>query len=115
MLALECPLCAEEVQLDDRATGHFDCPHCDGEFVWGPERDAFGEMIGSFLGFFFITTLVFFCFSTIMFTLEGEHPYNAMGWTFFLAVAFAPVWVPLALVPFFVSRAWRYFKRLRAN
>lgn len=113
MVALECPLCAEEVQLDDGATGLFLCPHCDGEFEWGPQRDDFGETIRSFLGFFFITTLVFFCISFGMFFFDGYQLDEALGWTFFLAIIAAPVWIPTAFVPFFIHRGYLFIQRLR--
>ena len=113
MVALECPLCAEEVQLDDGARGHFVCPHCDGEFEWGPQRDAFGETIRSFLGFFFITTLVFFCLSIGMFFFDSYQLDEALGWTLFLAIIAWPVWIPLAFVPFFIHRGYLFIQRLR--
>ena len=97
MVALECPLCGEEVQLDDGATGLFLCPHCDGEFEWGPQRDAYGQIIGSFFGFFFITTLVFFCISFGMFFFDGYQLDEALGWTFFLAI------IGWAVIPFGVG------------
>jgi len=114
MLALECPQCAEEVQLDDGARGHFVCPHCNEEFEWGPERDAFGETISSFLGFFFITTLVFFCLSIGMFFFDGKYQLDeALGLTLFLAIIAAPVWIPIAFVPFFIHRGYLFIQRLR--
>jgi hypothetical protein len=112
MLALECPQCAEEVQIDDGASGHFVCPHCNEEFEWGPERDAFGETIGSFLGFFFITTLVFFCLSMGAFFFDGYQLDEALGWTLVLAII-APVWIPIAFVPFFIHRGYLFIQRFR--
>ena len=112
MVVLECPLCAEEVQLDDGATGHFVCPHCDGEFEWGPQRDACGKTIGSILGFFFITTLVFFCLSSGLIFFNGYQLDEALGLTLFLAII-APVWIPLAFVPFFIHRGYLFIQRLR--
>ena len=35
MFKVECPHCEEEVLLDDRAHGLFDCPHCNNEFSRG--------------------------------------------------------------------------------
>ncbi len=32
---IECPHCEEDVLLDDRAHGLFDCPHCNNEFSRG--------------------------------------------------------------------------------
>ncbi|RJU83904.1 MAG: hypothetical protein DWC05_07565 [Candidatus Poseidoniales archaeon] len=114
MLALECPQCAEEVQLDGRARGHFVCPHCNEEFEWGPEGDAFGETLGSFLGFFFITTVVFFCLTSgWLFLFEGVRLDEALGLTLFLAIIIAPVWIPIAFIPFFIHRGYLFIQRLR--
>ena len=35
MVKIECPHCEEDVLLDDRAHGLFDCPHCNNEFSRG--------------------------------------------------------------------------------
>ena len=35
MVKVECPHCEEDVLLDDRAHGLFDCPHCNNEFSRG--------------------------------------------------------------------------------
>ena len=35
MVVMQCPHCSLEVELDDGASGLFDCPHCGEEFQWG--------------------------------------------------------------------------------
>ena len=112
MVEILCPHCDDEIELDDDSSGVFACPYCDGEFEWGPQRDAFGETIRSFLGFFFITTLVFFCLSFSLFFFDGYQLDEALGWTLFLAII-APVWIPLAFVPFFIHRGYLFIQRLR--
>jgi len=34
MVEILCPHCEEEIELEDGASGDFECPHCDGEFEW---------------------------------------------------------------------------------
>ena len=35
MVVIECPHCEEHIELDDDASGLFECPFCEGEFEWG--------------------------------------------------------------------------------
>ena len=39
MVEIQCPDCDEDIELDDGASGLFDCPHCDEEFSWGYDAD----------------------------------------------------------------------------
>lgn len=113
MVLLQCPLCTNEVELDDKAVGLFSCPHCSGEFEWGPSSDAFGDVLVAFLRSFVLTTLVFFCLSSgWLFLFEGVQLDEAIGLTFFLAII-APVWIPVAFVPFFIHRARLFILHLR--
>ena len=34
MVVIECPHCREHIELDDDASGLFECPFCEGEFEW---------------------------------------------------------------------------------
>jgi hypothetical protein len=67
-----CPHCSEELELENDASGDFECPHCEGGFEWNktpPEQarknDVKGPLVGilaSVAGIVFIiyelTTLV---------------------------------------------------------
>ena len=35
MTVIECPHCAEDLEMDDDAYGLFECPYCSGEYEWG--------------------------------------------------------------------------------
>ena len=41
MVAILCPHCEGEIELDDDASGEFQCPLCDDEFEWNiPDDDS---------------------------------------------------------------------------
>ena len=39
MVEILCPHCEGELELDDDASGEFECPLCNGEFEWNFEED----------------------------------------------------------------------------
>ena len=39
MVEILCPHCEGEIDLDDDASGEFECPLCNGEFEWNIEKD----------------------------------------------------------------------------
>ena len=39
MVEILCPHCEGELELDDDASGEFECPLCNGEFEWNVEED----------------------------------------------------------------------------
>lgn len=43
MVEIQCPHCAENVELEDDVFGLFDCPHCDEEFTWEDDEDVSNE------------------------------------------------------------------------
>ena len=115
MVLLQCPICTNEVELDDKAVGVFSCPHCNEEFEWGPSSDALGDVVVSFLRSFVITTVVFFCLTSgWLFLFEGVQLGDAIGLTLFLAII-APLWIPIAFVPFFIHRGYLFIQRLQEN
>lgn len=111
MASLQCPLCAQEIELDGKAVGLFSCPHCDEDFEWGESSEGIADVAEAFLRSFVMTTLVFFCLSIVALFFEGYQLGEALGWTLFLAVI-APVWIPLAFVPFFIHRGYLFIQRL---
>tara|TARA_B100001758_G_C18067692_1_gene431532 strand:+ start:195 stop:602 length:408 start_codon:yes stop_codon:yes gene_type:complete len=34
MVEIQCPHCGEDIELEDEASGLFDCPYCNDEFAW---------------------------------------------------------------------------------
>lgn len=39
MVEILCPHCEGEIDLDDDASGEFECPLCNGEFEWNVKED----------------------------------------------------------------------------
>ena len=37
MVEITCPHCSGDLELPDGAFGDFECPMCEGEFVWGQQ------------------------------------------------------------------------------
>jgi hypothetical protein len=107
-----CPFCAQEVELDDKAVGLFCCPHCDEDFEGGGSSEGFADVAEAFVRSFVMTTIVFFFLSILTFFYEGYQIDEALGWTLIVAVI-APVWIPLAFVPFFIQRGYLFIQRLR--
>lgn len=54
MVLIECPHCAEDIELDDASFGLFECPFCEEEFEWSREKyhahDAFSDPSGFAIG-----------------------------------------------------------------
>lgn len=50
MVAILCPHCEEEIELEDDASGEFACPFCEGEFEWNMEPDTGSGRGGSTRG-----------------------------------------------------------------
>ena len=54
MVLIECPHCAEDIELDDASFGLFECPFCEEEFEWSPEThhayDAVSDPSGFAIG-----------------------------------------------------------------
>lgn len=50
MVAILCPHCEEEIELEDDASGEFACPYCEGEFEWNMEPEAGSTRAGSYGG-----------------------------------------------------------------
>ena len=43
MVEIQCPHCVEIIELEDGLFGLFDCPLCEAEFEWSPERNSSRE------------------------------------------------------------------------
>ena len=46
------------------------------------------------------------------FFFDGYQLDEALGWTLVLAII-APVWIPIAFVPFFIHRGYLFIQRFR--
>jgi len=82
MVVIECPHCEEHIELDDDASGMFECPFCEGEFEWGEsdtlEPTSTGDRNNSITTFSHIAhglggaLLIFGLFSNWVIILSGE-------------------------------------------
>tara|TARA_B100001996_G_scaffold217502_1_gene167229 strand:+ start:265 stop:957 length:693 start_codon:yes stop_codon:yes gene_type:complete len=82
MVVIECPHCEEHIELDDDASGLFECPFCEGEFEWGESdtlaRTSTGDPNNSITTFSHIAhglggvLLIFGLFSNWIVLLSGE-------------------------------------------
>ena len=94
MVVIECPHCEEHIELDDDASGMFECPFCEGEFEWGESdtlvRTSTGDPNNSITTFSHIAhgvggvLLVFGLFSNWVVLLSGQisigfTPFGAKG------------------------------------
>tara|TARA_Y100000766_G_C18380051_1_gene352994 strand:+ start:63 stop:455 length:393 start_codon:yes stop_codon:yes gene_type:complete len=43
MVEIQCPNCVEIIELEDGLFGFFECPFCQEEFGWNPERSPSNE------------------------------------------------------------------------
>ena len=42
MLEIQCPHCSGDIEVNEDASGLFDCPHCDKEFEYGTSHNVGG-------------------------------------------------------------------------
>ena len=115
MVVIQCPHCGEDVELEDGTSGLFDCPYCDGEFEWeNHNRDLvnnsnpFGrnalvhqlKIAGKILLITVISMLVLVFFAFLFDECSRSCSLeNSFGWTFYLAIIAAPVWIPVSFIP----------------
>ena len=52
MVVIQCPHCGEDVELEDDASGLFDCPHCHNNFDWNGDFQS-SDLKAKFLLFLF--------------------------------------------------------------
>ena len=51
---IECPSCDVTVELDEGASGIFDCPYCDEEFEFNPREDTSSPVVTLMIALFFL-------------------------------------------------------------
>ena len=84
MVEVECPLCAESVDLGSDTTGTYECPYCTGGFEYKPiQRNFVIDWIFFPLGLVKIKIIVLcFFFTIILFgiaLLLGGQPCSGTG------------------------------------
>jgi endogenous inhibitor of DNA gyrase (YacG/DUF329 family) len=52
MVVIQCPHCGEDVELEDGASGLFDCPYCNKDFAWNGDLQT-NDLKVKFLLFLF--------------------------------------------------------------
>ncbi len=74
MVLIECPHCAEDIELDDASFGLFECPFCEEEFEWGEMDEEINPELSrdKVMWAFFNATLVFILILVILFSLTTD-------------------------------------------
>ena len=71
MPLIQCPHCGEDIELEDGASGLFDCPYCDKDFTWNGDvkiivvDDDLGDKLEVFLFSIFSPSLLFFALTSL--------------------------------------------------
>ena len=87
MVAIQCPHCQEDVELEGGETGLFDCPYCNNDFTWdgGLRTNDLKVQFLVFLFSVFSPSLSFIASLLIMSIVGGGGGYAALGY-FFISV-----------------------------
>jgi uncharacterized Zn-finger protein len=126
MVEIQCPHCDEDIELEDGSYGLFDCPYCGGEFEWDnhygdlvDNSDPFGrealvhqlKIAGKIVPITVISMAVLM-FLSLLFAGFPTRRINSLeesiGWTFYIAIIAAPVWIPVSFIPssIYLIRYW---------
>tara|TARA_B100000073_G_scaffold300696_1_gene267225 strand:- start:78 stop:485 length:408 start_codon:yes stop_codon:yes gene_type:complete len=85
MVVIQCPHCVEDIELEDGASGLFDCPYCDKDFTWNGDLkvivldDDLKSKFQVFLFSIFSPSILFFVSLWLMVAV-----FSPSGWGFLL-------------------------------
>ena len=80
MPVVQCPHCSLEVELDDGASGFFDCPHCGEEFEWvemDEETDFTQVNSAAWVGFVALA-LILVLYWIVVYIETGRLPWDGL-------------------------------------
>ena len=80
MVVIQCPHCGEDVELEDGASGLFDCPYCNKDFVWNGDLQT-NDLKVKFLLFLFgifSPSLLFFVSLWIMIAVFAPSGWDVL-------------------------------------
>lgn len=116
MVEIQCPHCEEDIELEDGSSGLFDCPHCGDEFEWDNHNGDLVDNSDNFsrealvhqlkiAGKIVPITVISMVVLMFLVLLLGDFPRKinsleeSFGWTFYIAIIAAPVWIPVSFIP----------------
>jgi hypothetical protein len=115
MVEIQCPHCDENIELEDGSYGLFDCPHCNKEFEWENHNgdlvdnsDPFSKealvhqlkIAGVIVPLTVILMAVLLFIYILLLNFPEINPLKeSFGWTVYVAIFAAPVWIPVSFVP----------------
>mgnify|MGYP001290857382 FL=1 len=81
MVVIQCPHCVEDLELEDGASGLFDCPYCGKDFEWNGDfqTDDLGVKFLLFLFSIFSPSILWFVSLWLMVAV-----FSPSGWDFLL-------------------------------
>ena len=80
MIGIQCPHCGEDVELEDGASGLFDCPYCNKDFAWNGDFQT-NDLKVKFLLFLFgifSPSLLFFVSLWIMIAVFAPSGWDVL-------------------------------------
>ena len=80
MVVIQCPHCGEDVELEDGASGLFDCPYCNKDFAWNGDFQT-NDLKVKFLLFLFgifSPSLLFFVSLWIMIAVFAPSGWDVL-------------------------------------
>ena len=115
MVEIQCPHCDENIELEDGSYGLFDCPFCGDEFEWENHNgdlvdnsDPFSKealvhqlkIAGVIVPLTVILMAVLLFIYILLLNFPEINPLKeSFGWTVYVAIFAAPVWIPVSFVP----------------
>jgi len=109
MVEIQCPHCEEDIELEDGASGLFDCPYCDNEFSFGdnelvaptlfrPSQPfmSMGMKIG--LAIIAIGVITFIGFAIF----EDDSGEFGSGMWIFIPCGILAIGIPIVVISFFI-------------
>jgi hypothetical protein len=115
MVEIQCPHCDENIELEDGSYGLFDCPFCGDEFEWENHNgdlvdnsDPFSKealvhqlkIAGIIVPLTVISMAVLLFIYILLLNFPEINPLKeSFGWTVYVAIFAAPVWIPVSFVP----------------
>ena len=82
MVAIQCPHCGKDVELEDEESGSFECPYCNKNFAWNGGLDINDLKIKFLLLLIgiFSPSLIFFGSLWIMVAVGDPQGFDVIGY-----------------------------------
>ncbi len=108
MVVIQCPHCGKNVELEDGASGLFDCPQCEQDFSYGNDDTALppfrhsqlfmsrGMKIGLAIIALGVISIIGLSIASFWGALDGSY-----GWGF-IPCGICAIGIPIVVISFFV-------------